>query len=308
MVLYNVLFGLGAALCWGSADIFATIVSRRLGVSTTLFFSHTWSLVVIIACLAIVWQPLALTPQLLLQSFPLGFCVGLLVACGYFAFYRGLELGPLAIVSPLTSADGAIAALLAILFFHEVPGLWQGGALLILFLGIIFVSLEATSLTSFTKTIRLSSLATGGTLWGLIAMLTFGVGLFGISIATKSVGWFLPIFWMRVTSALTMTCVRLWQQHKAHSRTTQHKKKHHDTWRTGLGLAGMVGILDCSGLLLYSYDTSIGSTGLAAAIGSCFVLLPLLFGTFVLRERLAIHQMLGVGLVVTGLFLISISH
>jgi drug/metabolite transporter (DMT)-like permease len=44
---------------------------------------------------------------------------------GYFSLYRGLELGPLAIVSPIVAADGAIAAVLAILLLHERVSAWQ---------------------------------------------------------------------------------------------------------------------------------------------------------------------------------------
>ena len=308
MVLYSILLGLGAALCWGSADIFATIASRRLGVFTTLFFSHTGSFFVILACLILLWQPLHITPQLLLQSLPLGFGVGLLVACGYFAFYRALELGPLAIVSPLTSADGAIAALLALFIFHESLSTWQAGALSILFLGIIFVSLEGSSLPIFFKTLRSFSFAKGGIKWALLAMVAFGIGLFGIGFATKTTVWFLPIFWMRATSALTMTSVQIWQQRKtfpAFSLISQNTEKVTNRWHTWLGFAGFAGLLDCGGLLFYSFDTHIGTTGVAAAVSSCFVLLPLLFGTFVLRERLALHQMLGVGFIVTGLLILG---
>lgn len=308
MILYGILIGLSGAVCWGTADILATIVSRRVGILTTLFFSHIWGLPLLFVFLALAWQPLSLTPQALLQNLPLGLVIGLLTAAGYFAFYHGLELGPVAIVSPLTSADGAITVLLALLILHESFGVWQGGALIILFLGIIFASLEGTSPLAFLKTLRTSSIAKGGTRWALIAMITFSFSLFGIGLATKSAGWFLPIFWMRVFSTLAIMCVRLWQyiHVRSHAFLIKHAEdKRYGRWSMGIGLAALVGMLDSGGLLLYSFDTHVTATGIAAGVSSCFVLLPLLFGTIVLHERLAKHQVLGIGLVLVGLIVLG---
>jgi len=283
-------------------------VSRRVGILTTLFFSHIWGLPLLFIFLVLVWGPLSLTPQALLQSLPLGLIIGLLTAAGYFAFYRGLELGPVAIVSPLISTDGAVTALLALIILHESFGIWQGGALIILFLGIIFASLEGTSPLAFLKTLRSSSIAKGGTKWALIAMIMFSFSLFGIGLATRSVSWFLPIFWMRVFSTLTIVCVRLWQYihvhiHKFSIKHAEDKRYSH--WPMGIGLAALVGMLDSAGLVIYSFNTHVTATGIAAGISSCFVLLPLLFGIIVLRERLAKHQALGIGFVVVGLVVLG---
>ncbi len=308
MALYGILIGLSGALCWGMADILATIVLRRVGILTTLFFSHLWALPLLFVFLALVWGPLALTQQALLQSLPLGLVIGLLTAAGYFAFYRGLELGPVAIVSPLISVDGAVTALLALLILHESFGIWQGWALVILFLGIILASLDSTSPLAFFKTLGTSSIAKGGTRWALIAVILFSFSLFGIGLATTSVGWFLPIFWMRIFSTLTIACVQLWQYIRVRSHTflMKHAKDtRSSSWPPGIGLAALVGMLDSGGLLLYSFDTHVIATGIAAGIVSCFVLLPLLFGIIVLHERLAKHQALGISLVLIGLIVLG---
>ena len=308
MAFYGILIGLSSALCFGMADVLAAIVSRRVGILTTLFFSHAWVLPLLFVFLALVWRPLALTQQALLQSLPLGLVIGLITAAGYFAFYRGLELGPIAIVSPLVSADGAITVLLALLILHESFGIWQGSALVILFLGIILASLEGTSPLAFLKTLGTSSIAKGGTRWALVAVVLFSFSLFGIGIATKAVGWFLPIFWMRIFSTLAIASVQLWQyiRVRSHAFLMEHAKDpRSSSWPMGIGLAALVGMLDTGGLLLYSFDTHVTATGIAAGIISCFVLLPLLFGITILHERVAKHQALGIGLVLVGLVVLG---
>ena len=77
------------------------------------------------------------------------------------------------------------------------------------------------------------------------------------------------------------------------------------SWPLGIGLAALVGMLDTGGLLLYSFDTHVTATGIAAGVVSCFVLLPLLFGIIVLHERLAKHQAVGIGLVLVGLVVLG---
>ena len=310
-MLLGVLLGLVCAVCWGTADIFATIVSRRLGIYTALYFSHLWGLLLAFVLLLCVWQPLALTTQALLVSLPAGLVLGILLAAGYFAFYRGLELGPLAIVSPLTSADGAIAVLLAILFLHETLGTWQIGALIILFVGIVFASLEGVSPLAFLQEIRTTTIAKGGTKWGLVAMIVFGLTLFAIGLATQTLGWFLPTFWMRVFSLMIVACVRLLQQKhlRSHASPLDAKKRgRRRNWWLEIGLVTFAaGMLDTGGQFLYSFNTQIAATGIAAAVGSCFVLIPLFYGAFILRERLATHQVIGIALVVVGLIVLGYS-
>ncbi len=308
MIFHSILLGLGTAFCYGSADVLATIVSRRLGILTTLFLSHLLGLPFMFIFLAFAWKPLALTPQALLQSLPLGLVLGMLVTIGYFAFYRGLELGPLAIVSPITSIDGAITVLLAVLIFHESLDTLKIVALLILFLGIVFVSLEGTSPLAFLRTLRMGTFAKGGTRWAFVAMIAFGLTLFGISIATKAVSWLVPIFWLRIFSTLTITSIRLWQYLQSRSNMLSMTYKGDDVqvnWPLDIGLAMLIGTLDSGALLLYSFNTRFATTSIAAAVGSCFVLFPLFFGTIVLHERLARHQLLGIGLVLSGLVLLG---
>jgi drug/metabolite transporter (DMT)-like permease len=68
----------------------------------------------------------------------------------------------------------------------------------------------------------------------------------------------------------------------------------------------IVGVLETAGLLLYSFDTQLASTGIASAISSSWGVIPLLAGITIFRERLASYQLFGVLLVLSGLFLLAI--
>jgi len=74
----------------------------------------------------------------------------------------------------------------------------------------------------------------------------------------------------------------------------------------GIGLAVVVGLLETAGLLIYSFDTQLASTGIASAISSSWGIIPLLAGITLFRERPALYQIFGVMLVLLGLFLLAI--
>jgi drug/metabolite transporter (DMT)-like permease len=301
--------GVVVAICWGSADTVATFAARRIGTFATTFISLIVSVVVLVLFGLLAFARLALTPTAFVQSAGIGLLIGLMAAIGYFSLYRGLELGPVAIVSPVVAADGAVGAVLAILLLHEHVSAWELGMLVIIFLGIMCASTNLTEVRGLLRSAGPAGLARGGVRWGLLATAAFGLMLFGIGLASGLWGWFPPIFWTRVFAALAMlvgvTLRRLWSR-----RTGESRSGHNETsFSPGLlapGLAAVVGLFEIAGLLVYSFDTQLASTGLAAAISSCFGIIPLVAGITIFRERPVALQLFGVFLVIAGLFLLAI--
>jgi drug/metabolite transporter (DMT)-like permease len=93
------------ALCWGSADTIATLATRRQGTLATTIISLMASVTVLFLFGSLAFSRLSLSPMIVVQSAGLGLITGICGAVGYYSLYRGLELGPLAIVSPITAAD-----------------------------------------------------------------------------------------------------------------------------------------------------------------------------------------------------------
>jgi drug/metabolite transporter (DMT)-like permease len=306
----GILLATGVAILWGSADVCATLGARRLGTMTTTFISLLVSVITLTLFGAIAFGQLALTPQLLGPSIPLGLLTGVMAALGYATFYRGLELGPIAIVSPLAATDGAIAAVLAILLLHERVSAWQVGTLLVIFFGIILAS---TSLEELSRLLRPSGdrpLARGGIRWGIIAALAFGLMLFGIGAASQRWGWFLPIFWTRFFGVLALAGVIGWKSYRSgcHPERSEGSLSMGKVslFRLGVGFALGVGLFETAGLVMYSVGTQIAATSIVATISSTFTLIPILFGITFLRERPAVNQLVGVCMVIAGLLLLGI--
>ena len=313
----GIFLAIAVAICWGSADTTATFASRRLGTFATTMISLLVSVVTLILFALLFSAPLSLSlaPSALLASAPIGLLSGVMAAIGYFSLYRGLELGPVAIVSPIVAADGAFAAVLAILLLHERVSSWQVGLLLCIFCGIFFASSDLAELRKLLGAADSASLLKGGPRWGLLAMAAFGIMLFSIGASAQSSGWFLPIFWTRSFAALTLAAFGLWQRYRfarvsskslsASPSSTAAGAIKPSLLSSGLVLATGVGLFEITGLLVYSIATQLAATGLAAAISSSFGLIPLLVGLTFLRERPKAHQLVGVALVTIGLVLLA---
>jgi drug/metabolite transporter (DMT)-like permease len=305
----GVLLAVVVALCWGSADTVATFATRRQGTFATTFISLLTSVTLLVLFGLIAGARLALSAVIFMQSMGIGLLTGVMAAIGYFSLYRGLELGPLAIVSPVTAADGAVGAVLAVLILREFLSLWQIAMLVLIFLGIIAASTNLREVYGIVRTSGLAGLVTGGVRWGLLAMLAFGVMLFGIGLAAGQWGWYVPIFWTRTFAALSLFLIavlRRFRPWRFIPGSAIPEKKPEMLHGAGIGLAVVVGLFETTGLLIYSLDTQLATTGIASAISSAWGIIPLLAGITLFRERPAFYQILGVVLVLFGLFLLAI--
>ena len=113
--------GVTIALLWGTADILATLAARRVGTFKATLISQSSGLLALFSFAAIVfgiWH-MTFTLSAFATSALIGLLTGLCAALGYFAFYRALEIGPMALVSPLSATSSAFTLLFAALLLRE---------------------------------------------------------------------------------------------------------------------------------------------------------------------------------------------
>jgi uncharacterized membrane protein len=282
-------WGLIAALCWGIADISAAICGRRIGSQLTVGLAQATSLVLLIVFGAAAGEAFHVRLD---QSIPL-IVDGFAAAAAYLALYKALELGPVALVSPIVAAYTAITVVLAVLLLHEsIHG--------ILLLGIVTtlagVVLASTSLEALRRSgLRLDS----GVRLAVVAMVLFGFATFVVGYYAKQTGWFPASFYARVGNCLG---VGLFLALFARSEIVTSRPG-----RGAVALAAGIGLADVLGLVAYAKGTSTGMVSLVSAVSSAFILIPVLGGLLLFRERPARSQLLGVALVGVGLVLLGLS-
>jgi uncharacterized membrane protein len=153
MELLGTGIGLIAALLWGSADIFAALASRHLRIFKTTFLSQAigLSVLLIFGTIAFWRWHLPFTFTAILMSAVIGLFTGLCAALGYFAYYRALEIGPMAVASPITSTSSTFALVLSVLSLQEQLTLGRTGLVTLVMLGLLIASTSMSEIRTLLK-------------------------------------------------------------------------------------------------------------------------------------------------------------
>ena len=125
--------GLSSGLCWGAADFFGGIQSRRLPALTVAFWSQLAGALALAIALAIEGVRPAAT------GIAWGLAAGVGSGCALVLFYRSLAEGTMSMVAPI-SACGAIVPVAAALLTGNQPGILAALGVLATIAGVILVS------------------------------------------------------------------------------------------------------------------------------------------------------------------------
>jgi drug/metabolite transporter (DMT)-like permease len=279
-----VIFGFGAALAWGFGDLGAALVGRRIGSLATVVLVQLAGLIVVLVVAAAAW------PSWTGRWTDIALLVGngLIVAVAYVLHYRALELGPVALVSPLTSAYAVIPIALAWLVLGEHIDAWFGIGAALATVGVFLVSSDPRQFGEATK------LSRDGVPYALGAMVLFGAATFIIGVVSRHIGWLPTVALGRV---FTVVALAPFIAVRRPSVTVAG---------SGLVVAGLaVGVCDVLGIMAFSHGAQVAALSLVSAVSATFPLIPFVGGLVVLRERPAPSQAIGVFAVVAGLVLLA---
>lgn len=273
-----------AALAWGLADVSVTYLSRRGGFFTTLLYTQMAGVaLLVVVALALGDLPGASGAELLALA-----ALGPVAVAAYAGFYRALELGPIAIVSPIASSNGAIVVLLAVLVLGEsLTALQALGCVLVLgFIGLAALEPGGERADEGAHGISLA----------LVTALSFGIYLFGLATISEELGWLLPILVARTVAVAILAAVA----------AARPPSRRGSMGRLGvLGCMG-AGVLDAAGYLAFNRGGEIGEVAITSAAAAAYPVIPILVGLLALRERIAWRQLLGVAGVLCGMVVLSL--
>ncbi|MFM8999448.1 MAG: EamA family transporter [Actinomycetota bacterium] len=272
------IWGIAAAILWGVADFSAALLSRRLRAIPTVLLVQTFGLVVVATLYVVVrppWTADAADVALLVLD-------GALAAFAYIALYRGLALGPVALVSPIAASYAVVAIGLAVL----VLGDRLGTAVLLA----SAVTVGGVALTSADPRSREAPRERGGVPNAVLAAVLFGVGTFILARSSREIGWLTTVLLGRTFTVLGIAALALWRREGV---------GHVD--RRGLaGVAGL-GLIDALGILTFAWGTEVALASLVIAASATFPFVSVAGGMLVLEERPARSQLVGIVFVVGGL-------
>ena len=270
---------LAACFGWGVADFLGGLKSRQLPVFSVLLVSSFFGLLTILGIVLIRGVAPPHDPALLLAVGG-----GLAGVAAMFFLYRGLSIGSMAIVAPI-SATGVILPVIVSLAGGDSPTLLQKLGMAVAIIGAVLASREKNNNGNGSR------LATGV---GLAAGSAVAAGIFFVvmDVASEADPYW-AAFLMRFSYFSLLIIIFLLRRPAV---------------RTGkIHMPAMIvlGICDALAGFAYALATTRGMLGLVAVVGALYPAVTVLLSMLILRERPQPEQLMGVILAVGGVTFIS---
>lgn len=270
------IFGLAAAVTWGTGDFGGGLLSRR----TPLFG--------VVLASQLVGTAVALGLAIIRGESPptvtdVGWSVagGLAGGIGISALYQGLAVGRMGIVAPIT---GVIAALIPVVVGIGTEGLPP--PVVVVGIGLAFVAVVLVS--------RVRDDRAGPSGVGLALLAGTMLGLLGVAVAQISDGHvFGPLTVLRATEGLLIGAIVIAGQ--------QPWRSDRRLWPA---LAG-VGIMDMAGNGAFILAVQAGSLAVAAVLSSLYPVTTVVLATVFLREHVTRSHAIGIGLAAVAIACIA---
>jgi uncharacterized membrane protein len=284
-----VIEGLVAAFGWGLADFFGALGGRRIGSLPAVLLGQVLSAAFMSLLLVIGGHDVGL----------LAGAAGLLVLNGaasmtaYASHYRALELGPVAVVSPIGAGYAVVGVGLAIAILGERPSALALAGIGVTVVGTMLVSTDLTALRAGLHQ------RPPGLPWAIVSSVTFGAAGFLLArIVLETGDWVVGLWASRC--AMLVAFVPLVLVRRRDLRMPRVARGAGIAFALGAGLADIVGVTS------YSYGTEQGNAvSLLLAASAVFPVVAVGLSIAFLEERLAANQLVGVAAVVLGLFMLG---
>jgi drug/metabolite transporter (DMT)-like permease len=276
-----ILGGLGAATAWAITTMSAARASRLIGSPATLAWVMLTGLIVVGPVALAEGRPAALDG---------GALVWLLLAgagniTGLLLVYSGLRIGKVGVVAPVSSSEGAVAAVIAVAAGERL-GIGTGVALAAIVVGIALAARTATGVPEDERDDPRAAL------FGLGAAGAFGLGLY----ATARASIDLPIAWAVLPPRLLgVAFVTLPLVLTGRLRLTREAAP----YVVGSGLA------EVAGFVSYAVGARHG-IAVSAVLASQFAAIAALAAAILFRERLGRAGILGVVVIGAGVAAVSV--
>src|SRR5450631_1206661 len=278
------LLALVSAICYGVSDFSGGLGSRRAAATTVVLVSNAVSLV--LAVLAVELLPGSTYSG---RDMLWGVAGGVLGLLGVVLLYRGLAIGPMSVVAPLTAVLSALVPLAAGVIAGERPGT----------MAVIGVALPAMLLLAREPSRPAAAVLSRGALASaLCAGLGFG-GFFVLLAQTGPGGGAWPLVAQRAASVALLLGISLVAALRQGGSVPVPGGR-------VLALAAVAGITDFAANLAYVIATHHGLFALVAVITSLYPASTLLLARGVLGERLARQQSAGLAIAAVAVALIAL--
>lgn len=289
------LLGLGSALGFGLADLFGAVSTRRLGVPQTILIIQALS--------AAVLSLVLLTPAAgtLSPNFGVRLAIvsgGILGTVSYFSFFRALNLGPVAIVSPVFASYAALTVVLSVIFNGERLSTLAGIGIALTIGGVALASARGGDPLPEAPGRR--EVRGNGIPFALLAMVAWGVASYLLGRAAQQTGWFFPLYGARLAELVGATAVAIALAARGAFGSVPGRRS--------VLIACASGMCDNAGVAAFVRGSQVGLVSITSAVSASFPLIVIAGSMFLFRERPSPRQWAGILSAILGLILLGIAQ
>jgi drug/metabolite transporter (DMT)-like permease len=273
----TIVYALSSSLVWGCSDFLGGLFSRRLPLAAVTLVSQAAGLVVLVLWLA------GSGFHLGGAAFALGALGGIGGAIGLSAFYKGLAIGTMSIVSPV-AACGALVPFGIALATGERPAAAAIGGAVIALAGAVLASLDER---------RAEGDRRRGAVLAVVAAVAIGLFIYFLGLASKHGSALSALLGARVgsLSLLLAGSVLLRMPRRIE--------------RSDVPGVAAVGLLDTGANGLFVLASTGGFLSVVSVLGSLYPVVTLLAAHALLGERISRPQRLGVALALAGVAVVA---
>ena len=282
--------GFGAAICWATSSMASARSARLIGSWATLGWVMLIGMIIAVPATILGGAGADLTPDAirLLAVSGAGNLVGLFLA--YTAFRRG----KVAVIAPIISTEGAMGAVISILFGEQI-GILAAIVLTGIAVGVILASSgaadEATAPGEEPRPARFRQPDRTATLIAVAAALCFGINLY----ASARIGSTLPLVWSILPARLGgFLFVALPLLFMGRLRLT----------REALPFVVVVALAEILGTVVYAFGARDG-IAVAAVTSSQFGAITAIVSVLAFGERIRRVQIAGIAVIAAGVALLA---
>lgn len=296
----GLLAGLGAALSWGTLDVFSALASRRIGSLKVTTGIQLVGAVLVVALAIATGTGFPADPFVIIG----GSLVGLAGAGAYLSYFTGLRIGPIAVVSGMVAAYGGLTVVLAVVFRGESLTLLQAVGATVATVGVILTGV------AFDGSLRGTRLASPGVGFAIVSLVLFATMSIGSDIVIDEATWIELLLVSRTVNALVSTVILVLAmtvgRRIARPLLIGEAGGDGRTDRRVVAFVALAGVLDVLGLVVFTLGLESAETWLVGLASSFGPAVTIVVAVAFLGERLKPVQWFGLAGVLAGMVAIGL--
>jgi len=275
--LYAILFGLGAAVCWGAGDFSGGVSTKRSGVLSVAMISQASGIILLILSALAYGEAIPEKANIFW-----GALAGVSGGIGLLALYHSLSVSRMGVVAPVAAVSSAIVPVAFGMLLEGFPAASRMLGFIFAFTGVWLLTKEGNGAGFDMENLKLP----------LLAGIGFGFFMIFIDrIEGDAIFW--PLVGARIASLTMFAAASLW------TRRRKIPEARH------LPLIVLAGVFDTGGNVFYALAAHAGRLDVAAILTSMYPAATVLLAWIFIKERLSRSQWLGVFAVLIAVVLIA---